>query len=104
MLGSLIDQETARQLYKLNGVTDSDMNDIFMSGSITKEAFEMKLKLLGMIRIGNTYKKREDRCVKYCPDCGQAFHWVKQRKGENREYFDHIKNCGLDTNYSNREK
>ena len=101
MLGNLMDQEKARQLYKLNGVTDSDMNDIFKSGSITKEAFEVKLRLLGMTRIGNTYKKKEDRSVKYCPDCGQAFHWVKQRRGENREYFDHIKTCGLQSNYSN---
>ena len=39
--------------------------------------------------------------MKYCPDCGQLFHWVKQRRGDNREYFDHIKTCVLESNYSN---
>ena len=60
MLGSLLDQETARQLYKLDDVIDSDMNDIFKSGRITKEGFKVKLKLFGMIRIGNAYKKKEE--------------------------------------------
>jgi hypothetical protein len=100
MLGNLLDQVTARQFYKLDDVADSDMNDSFKSGSVTKEGFEMKFKLLGMIRIGNTYKKKKERSVKYCPDCVGAFHWVKQRKGETREYFDHIKTCGIESNYS----
>ena len=47
MLGNLLDQETARQLYMLDDLTDSDINDIFKSGCITKEGFEMKLKPYG---------------------------------------------------------
>ena len=59
MFDNLMNQETARQLYKLDDVTDSDMNDIFKSGSITKEGFENKLRQIGMIRIGNSYKKKK---------------------------------------------
>ena len=103
MLGNLMDQETAKTIYKLDDVTDSDMKDIFKSGSITKEGFELKLKLLGMIKIGNTYKKKDERYTKYCPDCGVAFHWDRgKQRGKNLEYFDHIKTCGIESNYSNK--
>eukprot|EP00092_Neocalanus_flemingeri_P038554 GFUD01041982.1.p1 GENE.GFUD01041982.1~~GFUD01041982.1.p1 ORF type:complete len:503 (+),score=154.31 GFUD01041982.1:52-1560(+) len=103
MLGNLMDKETARNIFKLEDVSDSDLKDIFKSGSITKEGFELKLKLLGMIRIGNTYKKKHDDkyYAKTCPDCGQVFNWDRGRqRGRNIEYFDHIKTCGIESHYS----
>ena len=78
MLSSMMDQETARKVYKLDNVSESDMKNIFKSGRITREGFELKLKLLGMIRIGNSYRRKDERCVKLCPDCGGSFNWNRK--------------------------
>ena len=96
MLSSLMDQETARKAYKLDDVSETDMKNIFKSGSITRETFELKLKLLGMIRIGNTYRRKDERYVKFCPDCGGSFNWNRaHHKKSNLDYFEHIKTCGI---------
>merc|ERR1712130_972266 len=55
-----------------------------------------------MIRVGNTYKRKDDRYVKTCPDCGESFKWNRgHHKKSNLEYFEHIKTCGLGSHYTN---